>query len=408
MVAISLYDNYAGTYSANAQSSSATGAVRWISTQDGWVTAFRWRRETGVTTPTNMRLWDTVTQSAVASITSMPAPTGTGWQTVALASPVFVFANREYRISFFQGASTSNVVANVSTAPLPPSPLSFVLTGGLPGAVVVGSDAYPNGALGVTWFAYDVIWTDTDPGTGAPPTSATVNNSLAAWFSSGGDNTHHADLPWLVKAAVDEIRLATGNTPGQLDATKAVSDTIHDLLTSANKNLGTLWDLAGHLTELELAAWKALFGAGSARLTGTNSAGGSAFYTSDGQLVSQLIAEIWQRVRVLRNDVPFGLGDWTMTAETDFVDAIAFAEPADAYVLTITSWQDTQPADASPAGTWLHRLGWWCVLTGSMASSRAFVEFAGQLLTDNGRRMAGCAIQLQPGTVAHVQAWLLA
>jgi hypothetical protein len=121
-----------------------------------------------------------------------------------------------------------------------------------------------------------------------------------------------------------------------------------------------------------------------------------------------LIAEIWQRTLVLRNTSAFGLPPWSMAAEADFTDAIAFAEPADAYVLNITSYQPTQPATSSPAGLWLPRLGWWCVLTGSLASERRFVDFEQEMLSDQGRRMAGCAIQLKPGTMAHVQAWLLA
>jgi hypothetical protein len=49
--------------------------------------------------------------------------------------------------------------------------------------------------------------------------------------------------------------------------------------------------------------------------------GGSAFYTSDNRLVSQLTAEIHDRLDSLRNLTPVGGAGWSMSAETDFDDS---------------------------------------------------------------------------------------
>lgn len=404
-----LFDGYAGAGAYELTSGATEFGQFWRPTAGGTVTALRWYRvATGaLRAPTVLRLWDTTTQTAVATASSIPDDGSVGWQTYNLPAAFDVVPGHGYAVSAYWPSGSHYCEASVGSLPSPDpgiawqSPRCVLAPNGAPGYPNSFSTNTVNQLVDVTFAP-----ASTPPDPGATPVD--VGNQLADWLISTGDNTHQGDgLPWLTKLVADAISGVVGSTPGQLDATKAVSDAIHDLLTSSNKNLGTLWDLAGHLTDLELAAYKALFGSGAARLTGTNSAGGSAFYTADGSLVSQLVAEIWQRVRVLRGDIGFGTDGWTMTAEGDFEDAIAFAEPADAYALHVTSYQPTQAANTSPAGLWLPRIGWWCVLTGSFASQRAFVDFERQLLSDQGRRMPGCAIQLKPGTLATVQAWVL-
>jgi hypothetical protein len=375
------------------------------------VSSLQWfRYQTGSqVAPEIVRLWDADTSTELARLTSIPDDGTVAWQAANLATPVDLVVGTNYIVSaYFPGSAGQ---PSRSTPGVPTSP---VVLSANARRYLAGSAGFPSSADSGSYIGVDIGGLIV-PGPNDPPTQGSIGALGEDWFSSDPTiNTHHADLPWRTDANVTDIKtLATGSngfvaTKSELDATKIVSDAIHDLLTSANHNLGTLWDLAGHLADLEIAAWQNFFGAGEQRLTGPDSAGGSAFYTADGQLVSQLIAEIWQRTLVLRNTSAFGLPPWAMSAEADFTDAIAFAEPADAYVLNITSYQPTQPATSSPAGLWLPRLGWWCVLTGSLASERRFVDFEQEMLSDQGRRMAGCAIQLKPGTVAHVQAWLLA
>lgn len=374
---------------------------------DGYLYGLRWYRGDTVSAnkPQILRIWDTTATGApIYQAPTVPDNGAVGWQTHLLTTNVPLVAGREYRVTIPRPSGVLFPVAASTTRGTPDTPWLYADLFRCYGPQ--GSYAYPVNHDTANLIGADMGWTDVPPdpgGTGNP----VLTGDLQDWLDTvTGQQPHSA--PLLDHATLTTVRNVVGSTSGQLDATKAVSDAIHDLLTATNKNLGTLWDLAGHLADLEIAAWQHFFGSGEQRLTGPNSAGGSAFYTADGQLVSQLIAEIWQRVRVLRNDVPFGVGDWTMSAEDDFTDAIAFAAPADAYVLSITSYQPTQPATESPAGLWLPRLGWWCVLTGSLASERHFVDFQQEMLSDHGRRMAGCAIQLKPGTIAHVQAWLLA
>jgi len=408
MATVHIFDNFADSNWGDVASGSAFEAgPTFVLTSGGNLTGLRWYRVSGSTTaPDLLRVWDTVTQLVVATAPSIPDSAGAGWKTVTLPTNVPLVAGRVYVVTTgYTGAQTATRYT-VGTVPVPGYPLSF---GSTLRRWISGTTGYPTTGDNIFMHGADIV---TDPGviiTNPPSTSGDITNELADWLISTGDNTHQSDgLPWLTKQQTNAIAGVVGSTAGQLDATKAVSDTIHDLLTSANHNLGTLWDLAGHLADLEIAAWQAFFHSGESRLTGPNSAGGSAFYTADGQLVSQLIAEIWQRVRVLRGDVGFGTDGWTMTATEDFDTAVAFAESADAYTLHITSYQPTQPANTSPAGLWLPRIGWWSILTGSFGADRRFVNFEQQLLEDQGRRMSGCAIQLKPGTLATVQAWELA
>lgn len=374
----------------------------------GEITHLRWKRQTtSGDAPSAIRVWRASDETVVATAASITDGGTVGWKDCPITGGWRPDLNVEYRVAVSNPASSGLGAQSLNPVPAVPNGLNLPQSGRA--YHVATPYVYPSTIEPSAWEAVDVVYVPDSPPP-PPATTGDVDQALLDWLSSSSSvNLHQSDgLPWLTKTVVDAIRSATGNTAGQLDATKAVSDAIHDLLTSTDHNLGTLWDLAGHLADLEIAAWQAFFGAGAQRLTGPDSAGGSAFYTADGELISQLVAETWQRVRVLRGDIGFGTDGWTMSAEADFEDAIAFAEPADAYTLHITSYQPTQAASTSPAGLWLPRIGWWCILTGAHASQRQFVDFEQQLLSDQGHRMPGCAIQLKPGTLATVQAWLLA
>jgi hypothetical protein len=372
-------------------------------TGDGYqVTNLLWYRPSGgLGGPAKLTLYDDDTPAIITSVTA-PDNGSVGWQSVLISAETLI-SGTHYQVVGNWPASSSWRFSTAGVAP--DSPLTW--DGGRFAGPSSPETTRPT-SVSVNEFGLDVLVSPPGGGGGGTPATETdLANAMTDWLDTSA-GTQANSAPLQDHATLATVRSVVGSTSGQLDATKSVADAIHDLLTATNKNLGTLWDLAGHLADLEIAAWQGFFHAGAQRLTGPDSAGGSAFYTADGNLVSQLVAETWQRVRVLRGDIGFGTDGWTMSATADFTDAIAFAEPADAYVLAITSYEDTQPATESPAGLWLPRLGWWCVLTGSLASQRQFVDFEQMLLADQGRRMSGCAIQLRPGTLATVQAWLLA
>jgi hypothetical protein len=398
-------DSVTTTEQFNPPTGNNTVGNLFTESEDVEIASLSFRRAvSGHAGPSGLALYNVTDSTMLLDVSTASDDGSAGWHATSVTSTALV-TGKTYMV--FGRYPDNSYVTAWATAP-PATEPPFTADGVRYG---VGSGSTPTNVS--PWELAGVSVTTTGATPDPPPPSVggdpVLTGDLQAWLSSdNATNLHHGDLPWQTKLIAQAIAGVVGSTPGQLDATKVVSDAIKDLLTSTNHNLGTLWDLAGHLADLEIAAWQHFFGAGEQRLTGPDSAGGSAFYTADGNLVSQLVAETWQRVRVLRGDIGFGTDGWTMTAESDFEDTIAFAEPADAYTLHITSYQPTQAASSSPAGLWLPRIGWWCVLTGAHASQRQFVDFEEQLLSERGFRMPGCAIQLKPGTLATVQAWVLA
>lgn len=255
----------------------------------------------------------------------------------------------------------------------------------------------------------------------APATPGDVNNDLAAWLSTT-DGTHSDSAPLQDHTTLATVASVVGSTAGQLDATKTAVDNqqaqqndwafglgaaahgyfgdVKTLITNIKSITDTLPTPISQLTSIVLDHYTADIDLILANI--------DTVLSNLGAQSTDLSGTAGSAVGALSGRSGFPAGGWAMSAETDFNDNIAFVEPADAYVLSIISYQPTQPATSTAAGLWLPRLGWWCVLNGSLASQRSFVDFEQMLLTDQGRRMPGCAIELKPGTLAHVQAWLLA
>lgn len=391
-----LWTTHTPTTDNGPYASAFEGGARFHVNASCYLRAMRWYRKdtTGAEAINGWRLWDVTNHQVVYTPADIPDSGAVGWQVHTVTALVLLSPGIVYTVSRWTHAGGKLAINTAGPGWSPDALLGWDAnaagyTAGAPGepiATVVNTETE----------GIDVTVDATAPVQPAPPTLAQIDAQTAEWQSTdGGVNTHEADgIPWLLKT--------------ELAATKILVEGLFDLTKSADGIPRTSGDFMKAMTGPIIAAAAEFFPKSTTQLVGPDTAGGSAFYTADGALVSQLVAQIWQRLRVLRNDLPFGVSPWTMTAEEDFADAIAFAQPADAYVLSITSYQETQPATESPAGLWLPRLGWWCVLTGTLASQRQFVDFQEELLSDGGRRMAGAAIQLRPGTLATVQAWVLA
>ncbi len=72
--------------------------VKFRSNSDGYVTALRYYRMSGEPAATRATLWSS--SGSVIARTSYSSPTSSGWQTVALATPVAVKANTDYVASY--------------------------------------------------------------------------------------------------------------------------------------------------------------------------------------------------------------------------------------------------------------------------------------------------------------------
>jgi hypothetical protein len=381
-------------------------AIAWQPGLDGYLRELAWYRPaSNPFVPTHLRLWDAVLQIVIYEASAIPNTSGAGWKTHTVTTVVPLTAGREYRVSICLPATTGDFVY-FTTLPTPPAPLAFAATTRRYNSGACGFPATTN--ANAEWQAVDVGFDTTPPDTSSTPaTPGDVSNELAAWLSTT-DGTHSDSAPLqdhttlatvdtntaAVKADVDDWAFGLGAAAhgyfGDLKGLISDIKTITDTLPTPIAQLTSI--VLDHYTadiDMILAQIDSVLSGLGAQSTDLSGTAGSA-------------------VGALSGRTGFPATGWAMSAESDFEDAIAFAEAADVYVLSITSYQPTQPATESPAGLWLPRLGWWCVLNGALATQRQFVDFQQMLLEDQGRRMPGCAIQLKPGTLATVQAWLLA
>jgi hypothetical protein len=83
---------------AATDSSAVELGVKFRSNSDGYITALRYYRMSGEPAATRATLWSS--GGSVLARTSYSSPTSSGWQTVALATPVAVKANTDYVSSY--------------------------------------------------------------------------------------------------------------------------------------------------------------------------------------------------------------------------------------------------------------------------------------------------------------------
>lgn len=374
---------------------------------DVTITAIRWYRldTTAGHAPTKLSLWDRTTGSLIYDAASIPDNGAVGWQSHTLSSPVIVNAGRAFIVSWHQAANNAFAQVNLSTFPgswYPLSPQTGTLVW-----TIGATNALPGASGGASGFSDGLsLVMDFDPDV-APIGGGDIANELARWLSTA-DGTQADSAPLQDHATLATVNTNVADVKDQADdwafglgaAAHGYYADIKTLINNIKTITDTLPTPIAQLTSIVLDHYSddidnilaqidsvlSGLGAQSTDLSGTS---GSA-------------------VGALSGRTGFPATGWSMSAETDFTDNVLFDQPADAYVLSITSYQPTQPATSTAAGLWLPRLGWWCVMNGSLASQRQFVDFQQMLLTDQGRRMPACAIELKPGTIANVQAWLLA
>jgi len=96
---------------------------------------------------------------------------------------------------------------------------------------------------------------------------------------------------------------------------------------------------------------------------------------------------------------------WSMTDEQDFTLSVAYAQPADLYVVTCDP-ATIAPAPVAISGVdWYPHLLWHATLNGTFLGERRFGDFANLHVTDGGRRMPGLLVKINQGGDGHIQAW---
>jgi len=227
----------------------------------------------------------------------------------------------------------------------------------------------------------------------APPATGATTADLAAWLSNdSATNTHQSDgLPWQTKVDTADIRTKVTAGLNLTGGLQALSDSLaHTIQMASDYFAGRT---ATYFTDLKN------------RLIGASGGGGSAFFGPAGTQVSAGVEALL--ARSTNAQVGFPASPWEMTAETDFDDALAWAQPADLYVVTFATIPPTSP-DNGRAGVPVHyRLAWWSPLNGTFAQERRWIDFTSEHLVNPAGRMPGLLLQTYEGGTGHVQAWTL-
>lgn len=367
---------------------------------------------TGANGPDQISLVNPATGASLAT-TTPSYPTSAGWHYVDVQA-VDLVQNQVYAVVQHVPANTTYYFTN--GGPVPEAP------------IVLDSHWWdynniPTGAMGgnqdssYATCSVTVAAAPTGGGGGGSFTITDVDNDIKTWLSATPEtNQHHTDLPWTTKAGVDTLNGSvgtpsdTGNTSlwgkyNQLaqglgaDANGYYAN-LKGLITTIKSVTDTLPTPIARLSAIVLDHYTAdinsILSTLNSVLSGVNSNAGVGTFAVD--------------VLAGRSGFPSGTPNhaWTMTAQTDFDTSLAWAEPADLYVAHISSVPAGVGTTDFAGLTFHHRLGSWCVLNGSLGSTRRFLEFQDQVLDDGGRRMPGLALKCKQGTIGTVQAWQLA
>lgn len=388
MAIIHLYDNTTGPPSLNSTSVQLNMGVAFVVDTDGTIEGLRAYIGNGgpfynAWSPKYLSLWDESTGARVDTLGALAGATALGWAEYLFATPYQVYAGERYRVAWEPGIATAPwylpQIASTSLS-TPPTGLSWASTPACQQATHTDPPQYPaSSATAATWC--DVIF-NTDQVSAAGINPRSLNNGLADWLISTGDNTHQTDgLPWLIKT--------------ELDATKTLVDGISTATTAASSSGTGLTGFLVAMTPSVLAAMGTFFANSNTVLEGSGAGGGGTAFTAISHQIASTI--------VPAGSFP-GTG-WAMTAETDFTDAIAYSQPADLYVVDIYTSDPALGGATFDGVDAIFRLGWWTPLNGTYLQERRFFDFAHVHLVDGGRRMNGALIALPRTGTGHVQAW---
>lgn len=297
--------------------------IRFKPNVDGWVRKLRWYSQgSSNRRPDTLILYDDANRGAITSAIPPTDNTGSGWTDYTLASPLFVEANKPLAIvGHYPGtAGTAWRIAYIASANIPTIPTVFTLQVNHQ-ATLSGGTAYPTGHIAGNMVLVDIEFdTDFVPDNDQPPTVGSITAELAEWLDTEAQTHQLTGLPWLT------WDLLTDPSAG-LAAMKAITD---DLLASLDAAMGPGGDLVtGTLRPILDAVVTTL--QASLDTTETTVMGPG----------NPTIADVMNAIDAIPTTPPPGFPltvgdlDWTQTAQTVGSGGYAWAQPADAYKITV-------------------------------------------------------------------------
>lgn len=405
MAAQHLFENYgADAWDDANEGAQRTVGMKWISPDNGDVTALRYRKVSATNThhPAKLILWAVDSRTPVAVVATVPDVAGTGWQDVALGASYHTTGNVRYLVSALWPANTHRSQRTSVGMGLPTPPLFWGADSG--SFTSANVDAYPE-TDATNQFAHGVDLSWESDGTQPAAGTGDLANQFAAWLISTGDNTHQIDgLPWLIKA--------------ELAATKALVEAIPAVAGTDWGKVSSIWDLAGDLTAPEFAIIRAFFEtaqpvrpevepwATTAELSVATDALQDQIDGLAGVVDQHLDALLLRERLDLSVDVD-NLDRWRLVGTADgegdgFVDM-----QADRYTVEWVQLPPKQPQHLIADHWWAPHAGWCAPVRGGYVGPRRYLDF---LLNDvrwAPYLMHGLLIYSHPGAEWLVGAWVL-
>lgn len=398
--------NVSGLTDAGAGQAQTTFGTPFFSAVDAPFAAYRWYRSivTAGAKPAALKLYSVADSTLRHTAASVPDNGSLGWQVATVPDGDFLcLAGVVYVVTMDFPAGGHFGQLATQSAPSPDQPLNFSLTQTrrftTPGAAFGFPGSGDAGAvMGIDAFL-------TAPGEQAGLSATDLQNGLASWLIATGDNTHQEDgLPWLIRA--------------EIEATKAVVDTIPAIAGTEWSNLASVWDLTATLTEAERAIIRAFFQTAQPvrpevqpwATTSELSVATDALQDQiDGLagVVDQHLDALLLRERLdLSVDVD-DLDRWRLVGTTSGEGDGLVNMQADRYTFEFTALPPAQPQHDIAGRLWVPHAGWWAPVRGGYVGPRAFLDFQLNDLRWPPYLMHGLLIYTHPGYEWLVGAWVL-
>lgn len=389
-----------------------------------YVTKLGWyRKNTGTSRlPTHIGLWDTTTTAEVWGTDSVQDDGTVGWQWTALPNPVAVVANREYRVAIRQPSTNYYSDYTPGSTQTPPSPI-------FAGAnyrcfVQSGNVVYPNSADNQRYEPADVEVDDTGTGGVTPPVLSgdlsqavsdledyidSQNAQILSMVSNEGTPSQYS-IPQQTLDEVQDASTGLASIKGVLDTVATSVGTglgtaVSGIQTSVGTGLNTVATAAKNAAEATSAfattafQWEedffnAIYGA-----TGWDAA-------NYGAKMADTLGNLFKWIGALGRSGAVPATGWTLVASTSFTDDLAWAQPADIYVVTFSDIGANDTTTLVSGVDVVYRLGWWLPINGTEpVGQRRFIDTPIVELSDGGARMPGFLLHCPRGGAGTVDAW---
>lgn len=398
-----LFDNISGTPGTGSGGPNFVLGTPFDLSADATITQCGFYRPDAVgnVVPTQFSIYRRGDQAQLVQEFSAEGGTGPGWVYTDLPTPLAVTAGDQLVVAALYPYQAS--WGRLGSGARPAAPLGITWPTNYRQLVSSPDMVYPTSGDTASMECITIRFDSEAPI--ADPTTVSaieISNQLTAWLSAGAANKHTAQLPQLTYNAVDTVEGSLTTLLSRVSAN--LETTVNAISTSVGSGLGTAvagfksgWEAWRGVTDWTWDTAQAVFALEGTLLQGAGALTGKKWVDVVGKIYSWLGS-------LGRETEPPGTG-WAMVAEVDFTGDLAWAQPADLYLLTwsvLPSALATSDVDGVPL---THRLAWWAEWDGTSAGQRSYVDFGTAFLAGTGRRLAGLVLRPYGPCVGHVQAW---